>query len=118
MIGSYDPDHMIGSYDRIIFYKIINNLVNIKLPNYVIRVEPHMIKQVTRENKDSANGIDKFRYKCCIAPKVNSFKKSYFYRTVIQWNLLPLTIRNLEPIEKFNTGLKEHMWLILGLDPD
>ena len=92
--------------------------MNIKLPNYVIRVEPHMIKQVTRNNKDVANGIDKLKYKCCIAPKVNSFKKSYFYRTVIQWNLLPLNIRTLENIKTFESGLKEHMWLILGLDPD
>ena len=104
--------------DLVLFYKITNKLVNINLPNYVTRIEPHMIKQVTRENKDSANGIDKFRYKCCIAPKVNSFKKSYFYRTVIQWNLLPLNIRTLEPIKNFEAGLKEHMWLILGLDPD
>ena len=90
--------------------------MNIDLPNYVISIEPHLIKQVTRDNKESEEGIDKFKYKCCIAPKVNSFKKSYFYRTVIQWNLLPLNIRTLETIDEFEIGLKEHMWLILGLE--
>ena len=104
--------------DLVLFYKIINKLVNIDLPKYVIRIEPHMIKQVTRDTNESAKSIDKLKYKCCIAPKVDSFKKSYFYRTVVQWNLLPLNVRTIENIDKFEIDLKEHMWLILGLKPD
>ena len=104
--------------DLVLFYKIINKLVNINLPSYVIKVEPHMIKQVTRNNEKSAKGSDNFKYKCCITPRVNSFKYSYFYRTVAQWNLLPLKLRTLETIDTFEGDLKEHMWLILGLKPD
>ena len=104
--------------DLVLFYKIINKLVNIDLPNYVIRIEPYMIKQVTRDTNESAKSIDKLKYKCCIAPKVDSFKKSYFYRTVVQWNLLPLNVRTIENIDKFEIDLKEHIWLILGLKPD
>ena len=104
--------------DLVLFYKITNKLVNINLPNYVIKVEPHMIEQVTRDNESSAKGIDNFKYKCCIKPRVNSFKHSYFYRTVTQWNLLPLKLRTLESIDTFESELKEHMWLILGLKAD
>ena len=88
-------------------YKITNKLVNINLPNYVIKVEPHMIEQVTRDNESSAKGIDNFKYKCCIKPRVNSFKHSYFYRTVTQWNLLPLKLRTLESIDTFESEIKE-----------
>ena len=74
--------------------------------------------QPTRNTQTTAEGIDKFKFKCNIAPKVDSFKRSYFFRTVNQWNLLPLKIRCLENIDKFNESLKQQMWLILGLEPD
>ena len=47
--------------DLVLFYKITNKLVNINLPNYVIKVEPHMIEQVTRDNEKSAKGIYNFK---------------------------------------------------------
>ena len=72
------------------------------MPNYVIKIEPHMIEQVTRDNEESAIGVDKLKYKCSINPRVNSFKNSYFYRNVIQWNLLPLKIRTLENVATFS----------------
>ena len=51
--------------------------MNIDLPNYVIKIESRMIKQVTRDNKETVIGVDKFKYKFSITPRVNSFKNSY-----------------------------------------
>ena len=78
-----------------------------RCPNDTGAVLPKILIQIL-----NPEGMDKFKYKCC------TFKKSYFYRTVIQWNLLPLNMRTLENVDKFEIGLKEHMWLILGLEPD
>ena len=104
--------------DIVLFYKISNKLVNIDLPNYVTRIEPQDVKKVTRSTKASADGIDKSKYRCKVMPKVNSFRDSYFYRTVEQWNKLPLKIRDIDDMTKFKDDLKEHLWLILGLKPD
>ena len=104
--------------DLVLFYNIVYKLVNIKLPTYVIRMEPQNVARVTRSTQSIAEGTDRTKMKCNIRPKVNSFRDSYFYRTVEHWNMLPLELRNVESLAAFKVGLKEHLWLILGLDPD
>ena len=104
--------------DLILFYKIVNNEVTIKLPNYVTRIEPQDVKKVTRSTRAIAEGVDKSKFKCKIVPKVKSFQDSYFYRSVEHWNSLPLKLRDLVDVNKFKNNLKEHLWLILGLKPD
>ena len=101
--------------DLVLFYKIVNKLENIKLPDYITRIEPQHIEQVTRSSQASAEGLDKLKFKCNVTPSVNSFKMGYFYRTVNQWNLLLLNLKTRESIE---TDLKKQLWLILGLKPD
>ena len=104
--------------DLVLFYKITNKLVSIELPNYVTRIEPHHILQITRASKPSAEGIDSVKFKCNVTPSVDCFRKSYFCRTVSQWNSLPINLRTRENVEIFETDLKKQMWLILGLEPD
>ena len=98
--------------------KIINNLENIVLLKYITRFKSQHIQQVKRSSQASAEGLDKVKYKCNVTPSVNSFKMSYFYRTVNAWNLLPLNLRTLESIETFEAGLKIQLWLILGFKLD
>ena len=52
--------------DLILFYKIVNNDVAIKLPNYVSRIKPQDVKKVTRSTKSTAEGVDKSKFKCKI----------------------------------------------------
>ena len=93
-------------------------MVAIDLPGYVSKVEPHHVTRVTRSTSAIAEGLDNSSYRCNVTPTVNSFRDSYFYRTVQQWNSLPVELRSLESIEHFKTDLKEHMWLNLGVKPD
>ena len=93
-------------------------MVRIDLPGYVSRVEPHHVTRVTRSTSSIAEGLDYSRYKCNINPTVNSFRDSYFYRTVQQWNSLPVKLRSIENEEQFKTDLKEQLWLNLGVKPD
>ncbi len=81
-------------------------------------MEPENIIKITRNKKAIANGEDKHKYKCNIIPKVKSFQVGFFYRTVEQWNTLPIEIRKLDTIDKFSDKLKEFLWLMLGLKPD
>ena len=104
--------------DLILFYKIVYNKVQIKLPDYVSRIEPQDVKRVTRSNVTIAKGIDKLKYRCKVAPRINSFSNSFFIRTLNQWNELPLDLREINNFDKFESALKEHLWLILGLKPD
>ena len=100
------------------FYNIINNNVQIKLPNYVKRIEPHDVISVTRSNNKISKGIDQLQYRCTILPKINAFKNTFFVRTVKSWNDLPLSVREIESSDKFSVALKDYMWLILGFEPD
>ena len=93
-------------------------MVRIDLPGYVSRVELHYVTRVTRGTSSIAEGLDYSRYKCNINPTVNSFRDSYFYTTVQQWNSLPVKLRSIENEEHFKTDLKEHLWLNLGVKPD
>ena len=104
--------------DLTLFYKIVYNKVEIKLPNYVSRIEPQDIKHVTRSNNAIAKGIDRLKYKCKVLPKINAFSNSFFVRTLNQWNELPLYLREINNLDKFVSALKEYLWLILGLKPD
>ena len=54
--------------DLVLFFKIVNNKVNIKLPNYVSRIEPHDVKKITRSSKATAEGSDKSKFKCKLVP--------------------------------------------------
>ena len=38
------------------------------------------------------------------------FKNSFFYKTHLQWNNLPLELRIIEDYAKFSIMLKEHIW--------
>ena len=104
--------------DLTLFHKIVYNNIDIKLPNYVKKVEPQDIKRSTRSTSLISKGSDKLKFKCTVFPTINSFKNSYFMRTLHSWNELPLTMREIDCVEKFSLALKDHLWLILGFEPD
>ena len=98
--------------DLILFYRILKDEVNIELPYYITRIEPHSIEP-HRLSKPMAESRDNLRYVSCIIPKIKAFKDSYFFRSMTNWNVLPFDLRNSESLDNFKTILKEHiMWLI------
>ena len=58
------------------------------------------------------------KYKINVTPKIDAFRDSYFVRTVSQWNQLPLCIREIVHLDTFTIALKNHLWRILGFEPD
>ena len=53
--------------------------------------------------KDDQNLTDEFN-------ENKVFKNSYFYKTHIQWNNLPLDIKVIEDYDIFMVALKNHIW--------
>ena len=104
--------------DITLFHNIINNNVQINLPNYVERIEPQEVLSVTRSNITISKGIDHLQYRCKVLPKINAFKNTFFVRTLKNWNDLPLSVREIDSIDKFSVALKDYLWRILGFEPD
>ena len=104
--------------DLVLFYKILKDEVKIKLPFYISRIESQDVKSVTRSSKPIIDGKYTLKYKCLVQPKVKCFQDCYFFRTVKNWNELPYELRSTDSTNKFKILLKEHLWLILGLEPD
>ena len=66
----------------------------------------HFLKKYrTKENIyiDDKNDTDEFVENKILA-------NSYFYRTHIQWNNLPIEIKSIENYDHFKITLEEHLW--------
>ena len=117
--------------DLVLFHKIYYGNSVTKLPDYL-----HAITQEDRSRLRSnicppqyfsqfitidlgimrENRYDNLSLKCSIDPKVAAFKQSYFFRTHLFWNTLPIKLREIKEISKFEKGLKLYLWDVL-LDP-
>ena len=49
-------------------------------------------------------------YKSDIVPCTDAFGYSFFYRTMIKWNNLPVDARQSECISQFKSKLVKHLW--------
>ena len=62
--------------------------------------------------------LDSLSLVCDIIPRTtasqdrttNAFANSFFYRTHLSWNNLPIEIRMIDGPDEFKTKLKAHMW--------
>ena len=113
--------------DLILFHKIVYNQVKIDMPSYLVRLSPESVR-APRNQPIGSNLItftsdihpdniikdnDSLHFKSKITPKVDAYKYSFFHRTHLEWNKLPLKIRNYQDSDTFKVLLKEYMWKIL-----
>ena len=59
-----------------LFYKIVNNLVAISLPDYITIARPKALRY-TRETAAIMDELDTSKFSCAITPRCNSFKHSF-----------------------------------------
>ena len=62
--------------DLILFHNIVHETINIKLPEYIVKLTSLMVPS-TRKNKAISQENDTTQYKCTILPKVDAFKYSF-----------------------------------------
>ena len=124
-------EHKFLYTDLVLFHKIVNKSVKISMPPYisVITLES---SRVSRNNTtlaptgsicdiDHSNVVesnDDLQYRCNILPRVDAFRFSFFYRTVLEWNKVPLKIRQITNTNSFSNILKQHLWKLLLDKPD
>ena len=92
-----------------LFYKIVNDLVPISLPEYIAVAEAGNMRY-TRSTAAVIEGYDTSTYSSSVTPNCESFRCSYFYRTMLLWNALPASVRQSEQISIFKGKLKEYLW--------
>ena len=103
--------------DLMLFYKIVNNLIPLKLPDYITVCQPED-SRYTRQNAQIHDMTDVSTYKSSIVPCTDAFRYSFFYRTMTAWNGLPVDVRQSECISKFKSNLLKHLWTADIIWPD
>ena len=96
--------------DLIFFHKMLHGLIPVSFPSYL-----HFY---SNESRLRFCHLDTLSLVCDIIPKTtasqdrttNAFANSFFYRTHLSWNNLPLDIRMIASPSEFKTKLKEHIW--------
>ena len=92
-----------------LFYKIINNLVCISLPSYLSVAEAGRMRY-TRSTAPVIEGHDTSTYCCSIVSNCDSFRNSFFPRTMLLWNALPASVRQEVRISVFKSKLTAFLW--------
>ena len=93
--------------DLLLFHKIFYGTMCIKMPDYITPVLDEDIQRLRSSH------LDKLSLKCLISPRISVFRYSYFYRSYLKWNNLPLKIRIITDNAVFESELKEHLWSVL-----
>ena len=100
--------------DLIMYYKIINLLDHIKLPEHFTFLEAEQVRY-TRQTSAIINNVHKTLIKCYIRPTGGRFRDCFFYRTMDLWNRLPSHIRQVTKVSIFKVKLTTFLW---GADTD
>ena len=91
------------------YYKTINLLVHIKLPEHFTFVEAGQVRY-TCQTSAIINNIDKTLIKCNIRPTGGRFTNCFFYPTMDLWNRLPSHIRQVTKVSIFQVKLTTFLW--------
>ena len=94
--------------DLSLFHKIINNNVCISVPKYLRFVNPDEINNRLRRNH-----LDPICFKHDLGPCKQVFDNSFFPRSSMAWNRLPIEIKIIEKYELFQLKLQDHLWTTL-----
>ena len=101
--------------DLILLYKIIYKLLPIQLPFY--------LQFFDGNSRLRSCHLDNLSLVSDIRPKSNTNKyytlqKSFFYRTHLLWNNIPIELRSINQLQKFKSELLKFMWKLVLDDID
>ena len=92
--------------DLILFHKAVHSYIPLDIPGYL-----------TFFNGDSrlrSSHFDQLSFVSSIIPRntntTKNLEKSFFYRTHMTWNDLPIELRELESISNFRSKVEAHLW--------
>ena len=93
--------------DLKLFFRIINSLTCIKLPYYIDLIDPIEVMPGTCRLRSTHK--DPLHFKCNIDNVKPVLRNSFFYRSHVLWNNLPLNLRLILNPSEFDTALKRHL---------
>ena len=91
--------------DITLFHKIFNNLIPVKMPDYLT-----LFRGMTRLRSCH---LDRLSYVSSVLPRgknSNTLRKSFFYRGYLFWNEIPLEIREIRCQTTSKFRVKQHLW--------
>ena len=94
--------------DLILFFKIMNCLVPIALPEQFTVVQSNNVR-LTRQTAAIKEDNDITTVNCSIKPSCDSFRNCFFYRTMTLWNSIPYIIRQQPSITKFKSQVTQFL---------
>ena len=95
--------------DLIPFYRIINGLVPISLPPYISACIPGDVRY-TRRNAPIHDLSDYTTFNCSVTPNCDTFRNSFYYRTMKRWNTLPISVRQAATVSIMKSALTDFLW--------
>jgi len=104
--------------DLLFLHKVIYGLKPVSLPSYLTFFEG--------QSRLRSSHLDSLSLVSSLQPRTNLYStrtsshlaKTFFYRTHIKWNDLPLCLREINCPDKFKVELNVHLWLNVLSDPD
>ena len=97
--------------DLILLFKIIHDLVPLKLPFYLKFYEGN--SRLRTCHLDRLSLVSSIKPKCTVISDTNknsALYKSFYYRVHLLWNVLPLEIRECESLSLFKTKVLKYLW--------
>ena len=105
--------------DMLFFHKVVNNLVPVPLPEYLTFYEGRSrLRQCHLDNWSLVSSIFPRSSQATINSN-SPLSKSFFYRSHLLWNGLPLHLRQINCHSTFKSGLSKYLWESLSnVEPD
>ena len=107
--------------DILYFHKVVYNLINLKLPSYLKFFETQ--SRLRSSHMDSLCLVSSIQPRLThtnLSQEPNSsrsiFGNSYFYRTHLKWNSLPISLREITSQSTFKVRLIKYLWDTLDID--
>jgi len=123
--------------DLMLFHDIVYNISSIHLPDYIVQADNNYIVASNSRLRHDINPplysagqvlefdlgakraecrLDSLSFKIMLDIRVNVFKTSFFVRSALQWNKLPvsISIRRIVCKDGFKSALTTHFWRECG----
>ncbi len=95
--------------DLVLFYKIVNKMVPIEFPEEISVCNSEGLR-LTRQTAAVHDLSDVTTYRFSSTPSSDAYKHSFFYRTVLRWNSVPVDIRQSGVLSLFKSSLTRYLW--------
>ncbi|MCP4457467.1 MAG: hypothetical protein GY816_05480 [Cytophagales bacterium] len=100
--------------DLILFHKAVHRYIPLDIPEYLT-----LFNGNTRLR---SSHLDNLSFVSSLIPKASNnttnLEKSFFYRTHMKWNELPLELREIKSISEYRSKVEAHLWSTMVSNED